>query len=409
MRRVLIVAATLAAVFVILTAASPRQRHVAPEAETFDAFMAQMLEEAAIPGAAIVVLRNGDVVHSGGYGFADLEAQRLMTPDRPINLASVSKPVLGIGLMRLREEGRLDLDADVNAYLPFTIDNPNMDGEAITVRTLAAHTSGIGDFYDPAEYTPGADSPQALHTYLADLLAPTGARFESGAHYLKTAPGEAREYSNIGAGVAGAVLESVAGETLATYQHRTLFAPLGMTRTSWRIADYESDELAVRYRVRQCIPMLPLCADTEQPVWNEIVARMSDPPRRFKHFDAYPQLGNPNYPDGGLNASARDLGVLMQTLLNDGVHGGERVFARESMDEMFRLQAGELDDRQRFFWRDRDGSTGHAGSDRGVFTYFYFDRVSRTGYIVLMNRTPDAGTERAMDAIVARIRTDFLS
>jgi CubicO group peptidase (beta-lactamase class C family) len=332
-----------------------------------------------------------------------------MTPDTPINLASVSKPVLGMGLIRLHDEGRLDLDADVNAYLPFEIDNPNMEGEVITVRTLAAHTSGIGDFYDTDEYTPGTDAPQALDVFLADLLAPTGARFESGAHYLKTAPGEARAYSNLGAGIAGAILESVTDETLAAYQQRTLFAPLGMTRTSWRIADYNPAELAVRYGVRQCMPLLPMCANTEQPIWNEIVARVFDPPRRFKGYEAYPQLGNPNYPDGGLNASARDLGVLMQTLVNDGVHGGSPLFSAESMEEMFRPQAVDLDDRQRFFWRDRDGFTGHAGSDRGVFTYFYFDRASRSGYVVLINRTPDAGTERAMDAIVARIKTDFLS
>ncbi|NJO33667.1 MAG: hypothetical protein HC869_11530 [Rhodospirillales bacterium] len=74
---------------------------------------------------------------------------------------------------------------------------------------------------------------------------------------------------------------------------------------------------------------------------------------------------------------------------------------------MLRPQAGELDGRQRFFWRDRDGFTGHAGSDRGVFAHFYFDRAGRSGYIVLMNRTPDAGSERAMEAIVLRIRKDF--
>ncbi|NJO33666.1 MAG: beta-lactamase family protein [Rhodospirillales bacterium] len=280
MRRALMVAAALAAALVLLGLALPRQRHVAAHAETFDAFMAQMLEEAAIPGAAIVVVRNGEIIHSAGYGFADVDAHRPMTPDTPINLASVSKPVLGMGLMRLHEEGRLELDVDVNTYLPFRIDNPRLEGEAITLRTLAAHTSGIGDFYDPEEYTLGADAPQALDGYLADLLAPTGARFEAGAHYLKTAPGEARAYSNLGAGVAGAVLESVADETLAAYQQRTLFEPLGMTRTSWRIADYGPHELAVRYRVRQCTPLLPMCADTEQPAWNEIVSRVFDPPRR---------------------------------------------------------------------------------------------------------------------------------
>ncbi len=407
MKRVLVGLAALAIGVCVFFLASPRQRHDADEQTTFDAFMGAMLQEAAIPGVAVTVLRDGQVVHSAGYGYADVERRRPMTPDTPINLASISKPVLGIALMRLREEGRLDIDADVNTYLPFTVDNPNVEAERITVRQLAAHAGSIADFYDPNVLVPGADAAAPVADYVRQLLARDGAHYDDGAHYLNAGPGAARAYSNLGAGLAGAVAEAAAGEPLASYQARTLFEPLGMNHTSWRIGDFGADELAVRYRVRQCAPLAPLCVTTEAPAPNEIVARVFDPPFRFKSFEAYPQLGNPNYPDGGLNASATDLAVLMQTLFDDGVRGGTRVLSSESMEEMFRLQAESLDERQRFFWRDRDGLTGHAGSDRGVFTYFYFDRASRNGFIVLMNRTPDAGTERAMDEIAARIRSVY--
>jgi CubicO group peptidase (beta-lactamase class C family) len=272
---------------------------------------------------------------------------------------------------------------------------------------LVSHTSSFADLYVSNDFTKGADAPGPLNAYLADLLSASGAHYDKGAHYLETAPGAAREYSNLAAGVAGAVAEAVAGESLASFQRRTLFAPLGMTHTSWIIADYGPGELATRYDVRQCAPWTSLCANTEQPEWNEILARVFDTPRRFKTFEAYPQLGNPNYPDGGVNASANDLAILMMTLLNDGVRGETRVLSPENFNEMLRLQAEGIDARQRFFWRDRDGLTGHAGSDLGVFTYFYFDRAKRNGFIVLINRTPDAGTERTMDAIAARVGAEF--
>ena len=363
--------ALAAMVFVVSCASAPPD-----DRAPFEAFVNRTIGEATIPGVAIVVLRDGETVHSAGYGYADVERGRAMTADTPMNLASISKPVLGMGLLRLREEGRLDLDADVNDYLDFEVDNPNVEGERISVRTLAAHTSGIADFLDESTYVPNADPPMPVGDFVRQLLVPGGARYDDGAFYLDASPGAARVYSNLGAGVAGAVLESVAGESLASYQARTLFRPLGMRHTSWRIADYGPNELAVRYNM----------STTFQPV---------------------PHYGNPNYPDGGLNASANDLSILMRFVFSDGALGRQRVLSSESMAEMFRVQAEEADARQRFFWRDRDGLTGHLGSDVGVFTAFYFDRAQRNGFIVLMNRTPDRATEQAMMQIVLRIRADF--
>jgi CubicO group peptidase (beta-lactamase class C family) len=281
-----------------------------------------------------------------------------------------------MGLLRLREEGRLDLDADVNDYLDFEIDNPNIEGERISVRTLASHTSSIADFLDESTYVPNADPPTPVGDFVRQLLVPGGARYDNGASYLDASPGAARVYSNLGAGVAGAVLESITGESLASYQARTLFRPLGMRHTSWRIAGYGPNELAVRYNVSTA-------------------------------FEPLPHYGNPNYPDGGLNASANDLAILMQAVFGDGALGSRRVLSSESMAEMFRLQAEGIDARQRFFWRDRDGLTGHMGSDAGVFTALYFDRGQRNGFIVLMNRTPDRTSEQAMGQIALRIRADF--
>ncbi|RYD44881.1 MAG: class A beta-lactamase-related serine hydrolase [Sphingomonadales bacterium] len=388
---------------------APRQLVVSDAAKGLDGFAAALIDEQAIPGLAIAVVKDQKIVHMQGYGFADLRSHTPMTPDTPMNIASISKPILGIVLLQLRDEGRLDVDADINGLLPFRVEHPNSGGGPITIRQLATHTSGIADYYDTADYQPGADSPRPLNDYLRSLLSPEGARYDGGAHYLDAKPGTVREYSNLGAGVAGAVAERAGGAPLAALAKDNIFAPLGMANSSWLLADYPAGKLATRYEVYQCLPYTSLCASTGEPKRNYLIGKIFRPASTDRRIKAYPQFGNPNYPDGGVNASARDLTLLAQSLLARGETKGGRLLSPASFEEMLKLQLpSSIDDRQRFFWRDRDGMTGHAGSDEGVYTSFYFDREQGDAIIVLMNRTPDLETENAMARLFVRIKTDLL-
>lgn len=389
--------------------ASPKQLMRSASAEDFDSFVPALMEEEAIPGLAIAVVRDHQVVHMRGYGFADVDSRTPMTADTPMNIASISKPILGIVLLQLHDKGRLDLDADINGMLPFPVNNPNADGRAISIRQLATHTSGIADFYEVSDYEVGGDSPTPLVDHLRGLLTPEGARYEGGAHYLKSGPGAVREYSNLGAGVAGAVAEAVGGASLAALAKTNVFEPLGMTNSSWLLADYGKGHLATRYDVVQCLPLTRLCAGTEQPKRNFLVRKIFRPASADRRFKAYPQFGNPNYPDGGVNSSARDLALLAQSILARGETSSGRLLSAASLDEMLRLQLPpSVDDRQRFFWRDRNGLTGHAGSDQGVYTSLYFDTATGHAIVVLMNRTPDLQTEEGMARLFDRIERDFL-
>lgn len=388
---------------------APRQSVISDGTKGLDGFATALIDEQAIPGLAIAVVKDRKIVHLRGYGFADLRSRTAMTPDTPMNIASISKPILGIVLLQLRDKGRLDLDTDINGLLPFRVENPHSGGRSITIRQLATHTSGIADYYDTADYQPDADSPRPLNDYLRSLLSPEGARYEEGAHYLEAKPGTEREYSNLGAGVAGAVAERAGGAPLAALAKDNIFAPLGMVNSSWLLADYPAGKLATRYEVYQCLPYTSLCASTKEPKRNYLIGKIFRPASRDRHIKPYPQFGNPNYPDGGVNASARDLTLLAQSLLAQGTMNGGRLLSPASFEEMLKLQLPtSVDDRQRFFWRDRDGMSGHAGSDDGVYTSFYFDRKQGDAIIVLMNRTPDLETENAMARLFERIKTDLL-
>ncbi len=409
MKKTLIGLGAVLAALLFYWLASPKQAMRSESAEDFASFVPALMEEEAIPGLAIAVVRENEVVHMQGYGFADVEAGRPMTADTPMNIASISKPILGIVLLQLHDKGLLDLDADINTLLPFRVNNPNADGRPISVRQLATHTSSIADFYDVADYQTGADSQTPLVEHLRSLLTPEGRRYEGGTHYLTTAPGAVREYSNLGAGVAGAVAEAVGGAPLATLTRTSVFGPLGMTNSSWLLADYRTGDLATRYDVVQCLAFTGLCASTEQPKRNFLIRKVFRPASASRRFEAYPQFGNPNYPDGGVNSSARDLAVLAQSILARGETPSGRLLSAESFDEMLKLQLPtSIDDRQRFFWRDRNGLTGHAGSDQGVYTSLYFDPAKGNAIVVLMNRTPDLQTEDAMARLFDRISRDLL-
>lgn len=409
MRKTIIALGVILAGLLVYWSASPKQVMRSESTQTFADFVPALMEEEAIPGLSIAVVRDHQVVHMQGYGFADVEARKPMTADTPMNIASISKPILGIVLMQLHDEGLLNLDADINAMLPFRVNNPNADGQPISVRQLATHTSGIADFYVVSDYQKGADSPTPLVDHLRGLLTPEGARYEGGAHYLTTAPGAEREYSNLGAGVAGAVAETVGRAPLAVLARTNVFEPLGMTNSSWLLADYGPGELATRYNVEQCLPLTGLCASTEQPKRNFLIRKIFRPSSSDRRLEAYPQFGNPNYPDGGVNASARDLAALAQSMLSEGKASNGQLLSSASFAEMLKLQLPPgIDDRQRFFWRDRDGLIGHAGSDQGVYTSLYFDPAKGNAIIVLMNRTPDLQTEDAMARLFDRINRDLL-
>jgi CubicO group peptidase (beta-lactamase class C family) len=106
-----------------------------------DRFMPEQLKSSGIPGAEVVVVKDGKVIAAKGYGFADVEARRPMTTDYTLmNIASIKKLFEGIAIMQLVEQGRLDLDQDVSTYLDFSIPTPP-GGVPVTLRRRVAGTT----------------------------------------------------------------------------------------------------------------------------------------------------------------------------------------------------------------------------------------------------------------------------
>lgn len=372
-------------------AVSSAHAEALPRAE-FDAYVEALREDNAIPGLALAVIDGGRIVKLAGYGFADLSTRRPMTADTPMNVASISKPVLGLEVLRLAERGQLDLDADVNRYLPFRLDNPKVAGEVVTLRHLATHTSGVVDV-DGAGESPTSERPWPLADYLASMLTPGGAGYRDGYHFRNATPGEVREYSNMGARIAGLAAERAGGASLRDLMAREVFRPLGLKQTSWEVRDFAPGVLAIRYDARPCPAGATGCVGAGAGT---------------RWLEATPHNEATNYPDGGLQSSAHDLATLTLGILDGGRRGRYRLLAPATAKAMLQPQlADPKEARQRFFWRERDGLIGHAGSDVGVYTSLYFDPVAQDAVIVLMNRTPDLKTEVAMGQLIAKVRATY--
>ena len=168
---------------------------------------------AGAPGAAVVVSRGDTIVFARGYGLADVEGGVPVTPSTSFRLASVTKQFTAAAILTLVDAGTLDLDDTLGELLP----NTPSYAQAVTVRQLLAHTSGLPD-YEPI--LGRDDGPQVKDRDVLMLLHK--------AKNLYFKPGTSWRYSNSGYALLALVVERVTGETFAHYLRRRVFAPAGM-------------------------------------------------------------------------------------------------------------------------------------------------------------------------------------
>ncbi len=217
-------AASLLASFVWLSAASAQVPAAAPaRADRFDpvrAVIRQVMDSAAIPGLGVALAQNGRIVWEEGFGWADRERMIPATQHTMFSLASISKPFTATGLMRLVEEGKVDLDAPANRYLGVgKLTGLAGDAEQATVRRVMSHTAGLPLHYRFYYAGDGyAEPPMDL----------TIARYG----ILVSPPGQFYQYSNLGYGIVDQIIERVSGVSYRDYMRTRVFLPLGLTRTS---------------------------------------------------------------------------------------------------------------------------------------------------------------------------------
>src|SRR5215472_16054229 len=202
---------------------SPESAHemTAGDVEAFlDGLVPLQLQREDIAGAVVVVVKDGKVFFSKGYGYADVKNRTKVSPaDTLFRPGSISKTFTWTAVMQLVEKGKLDLDRDVNEYLDFQV--PHTLGRPLTLRNLMTHTPGFEEVIKDL----AVDRPDQLPSLQAYLIA----------HQPRQifAPGTIPAYSNYGAGLAGYIVQRVSGLPFEQYVQENIFRPLRITHATF--------------------------------------------------------------------------------------------------------------------------------------------------------------------------------
>jgi CubicO group peptidase (beta-lactamase class C family) len=327
-----------------------------------DLYIKAQLSKAHMAGLSAAIVKNGQVVWMGAYGYSRVNSKEPVTSETLFELASVSKTVIATAVMQLWEDGQLDLDADINAYLPFRVVNPHFPEVPITTRMLMTHTSSIVDdsLVFLKEYGRG-DPTIPLGQFLSNYLTPGGSYYDPDQNYSQAAPGTAFSYSNFGASLAAYLVEAITGIPFDEYCNTRIFQPLGMTETSYRFADLELSHMAMPYG------------------YNEHTSL----------YLPYGFYGCPLYPAGWVITSAPQLARHLVSFIQYGELDGVKILKPETVEEMRRIQYPDIAPQFGLFWYSKNlrewELMGHNGGNYGVATEMFFRPEDGVGVILLMN------------------------
>ncbi len=320
-----------------------------------DGFMQLALARSQVAGAVVVVVRGTDILLARGYGFADVAARKPVDPDATLfRPGSVSKLLVWTAVMQQVEEGRLDLDRDVNAYLDFTI--PPFEGQPVTLRHILTHTAG---FEESVRYLISSDP---------DALMPLGDLMKRALPRQVQPPGTVPAYSNYATALAGYIVERVSGMPLETYLERRVLAPAGMTRSTFR----------------QPLPE-PL-----RPLMSKGYLLSTAPPRPFEFVLPWPA--------GSLSATGTDMGRFMIAHLADGGALLRPETARQMHDHRG-PGLGLLDRMALGFYEQRVNgrrAIGHGGDTQQFHSHLWLFPDAGLGLFVSFNSSGTPGSTLAL-------------
>jgi CubicO group peptidase (beta-lactamase class C family) len=301
--------------FHILLAAACLGTGYAKETQTsLDAALSTFREgavgEKLVAGVVTAVGSKEKVLSIGATGFADIAGQRPMKTDSVAWIASMSKPVTGVAVMMMVEEGRISLDDPVAKYLPEFKELKDANGNEVTV-TIAqcmSHTAGLQDL---------SREEEARLTNLDQVMKLTASR------PVKFAPGTKWVYCQTGINVGGRIVEVVSQQNFADFLEKRLFGPLGMKDTSFYPGADQVARLAFAYK------------KTDAGLEVEVPRVLAG--KDYGDKSRYPRA------NGGLFSTAEDFSKFLAMVLNGGEANGHRFLKPESINEMTKSRTDGLE------------------------------------------------------------------
>jgi CubicO group peptidase (beta-lactamase class C family) len=330
------------------TASQTGHELTADDVEAFlDGIVPLQLEREDIAGATVAIVKDGKLLFAKGYGFADVEEKKAVSAkDTLFRPGSISKLFTWTAVMQLAEQGKLDLDRDINEYLDFKI--PEAFGKPITLRNLLTHTPGFEEQIKDLIYFNGS-SPNLgdyLKTHIPARIYP---------------PGTVPAYSNYGTALAGYIVERVSGEPFEQYVEKHIFRPLEMTNSSFA-----------------------------QPLPANLAPNMS---KGYKLASAKPmefEIIGP-FPAGSLSTTAEDIAKFMLAHLQKGQYGSSQILRPETAELMhsrlFALDPSANAMAYGFYEENRNGRRiiGHGGDTIAFHSDLHLILDSGVGFFISYN------------------------
>jgi len=362
------------------------------QADSLEMALNAINETGALPGFAVSIFTSDSILYQKGFGYSDLESKKTYSVNDVQIVASITKTLTGVALMKTVEDGLLELDMDINEILPFKISNPYYPEEKISLRMLAAHTSSISDdnkfdegyrFDSPLleEEFPERHKPflenlnktedMSLGEFLKRKLHKEGIWYENDI-FLNAKPGSTYDYSNYGMALLAHIIELKTKVPFDQFTKTLILEPLKMHNSSWSLKDISESKHATGYN----------------EIKNEV-----------------PKYQIITYPDGGLYSSVNDMTLYLQEMIR-GYNGQSDLLSETSFTQMMSKQFEGEDQEYGVTWDLYNGLIGHAGNDFGTATLMYFSPKSGVGRIMFTNISTE--TEELQDAYYGVYNTLFL-
>ncbi len=205
--------------------------------DSIDTYLAAQMDAVGLPGGALTIVSDGQVVHSRGFGKAD-PTGRPVTEQTPFNIASNGKSITAMAVMQLVERGDIELESPVQQYLPWFPTHVDNTSSQVTVRQLLQHTSGLSRQAGLSFLRHENDSPNALDERVRALTSED----------FVAQPGQQFQYSNINYSTLGLIVQTVAGQPFEDYIRNNILGPLGMTDTYLTHREAKRNSAATGYR-----------------------------------------------------------------------------------------------------------------------------------------------------------------
>jgi len=257
-------------------------------------------------GGSVVVFCESQIIDSFYFGKSDYQRNFDVNQHTKYRIASISKTITAIAIMQLAEQNLLDLDSDISTILGFDVQNPNYPNDAITVKMLLSHTSGIIDGPTYNSFLQATVNNFPIPN-LSELLTPNGS-FYNASQFTNTIPGEYFNYANINYVILGTIVEKIADLRFDIFCRQNIFQPLGLD-ASFNVNDLQNiDSVAVLYRKINGV-WVPQADNYQgiQPVHTNLTGYV--PGTNGGRFG----------PQGGLRCSAKDLATVFMCLFNTGL------------------------------------------------------------------------------------------